>query len=143
MLLLTCMYFCKVTVGILVSRIKFNCILKCTSNAIMMRDDGNTLHSCLINSCCALKVDDINLSLLLFFPCFFCRVFCTWGQQFWYHFPQGLNLAQTFASSSPSVWGVVLVVILSKLLVLSLLLLRGYLIPKSFISWAISWWSEI
>ncbi|KAJ0097165.1 hypothetical protein Patl1_27667 [Pistacia atlantica] len=35
--------------------IKFNCILKFTSNAIMMRDGGNTLHSCLINSCCVLK----------------------------------------------------------------------------------------
>ncbi|CAK7338061.1 unnamed protein product [Dovyalis caffra] len=39
------MYSSKVTVSILISRIKFNCILKCTSNAIMMRDDGNTLHS--------------------------------------------------------------------------------------------------
>ncbi|KAK7382870.1 hypothetical protein VNO80_02002 [Phaseolus coccineus] len=26
-------------------------------NAIMTRDDGNTLHPCLINSCCILKVD--------------------------------------------------------------------------------------
>ena len=37
----------------------FNYILKWTSNAIMMRDDGNTLHSCLINSCCVLKVSSV------------------------------------------------------------------------------------
>ncbi|KAJ6907061.1 hypothetical protein NC651_017670 [Populus alba x Populus x berolinensis] len=45
----------KVTVSIFIPRIKFNCILKCNSNAIMMRDDGNTLHSCLINSFSTLK----------------------------------------------------------------------------------------
>ncbi|KDO57142.1 hypothetical protein CISIN_1g0063802mg, partial [Citrus sinensis] len=28
---------------------------KGVGNAIMMRDDGNTLHSCLINSCCVIK----------------------------------------------------------------------------------------
>lgn len=51
------------------SRIMFNCILKWTSNAIMMRDGGNTLHSCLINSSCALKVDDIILVFcLVLFP---------------------------------------------------------------------------
>ena len=50
----------------------FNCILKWTSNAIMMRDDGNTLHSCLINSCCVLKVDDIiPVFFLVLFPVFF------------------------------------------------------------------------
>lgn len=32
----------------------------------MMRDDGNTLHSCLINSCCVIKVDDINLNSMFF-----------------------------------------------------------------------------
>lgn len=57
-----CMYYCKIVIRISFTRIKFNCILKWTSIAIMMRDDGNTLHSCLINSCCVLKVDDINLS---------------------------------------------------------------------------------
>jgi HKD family nuclease len=57
------LYSSKVTLSILIPRINFNYILKCTSNAIMMRDDGNTLHSCLINSCSALKVDDINLIL--------------------------------------------------------------------------------
>ena len=44
-----------------IPRIMFNCILKWTSIAIMMRDDGNTMHSCLINSCCVRKVDDIIL----------------------------------------------------------------------------------
>ncbi|OIW00454.1 hypothetical protein TanjilG_05804 [Lupinus angustifolius] len=34
---------------------------KGVGNAIMMRDGGNTLHSCLINSCCVPKVDDIIL----------------------------------------------------------------------------------
>ncbi|KAJ6989780.1 hypothetical protein NC653_018320 [Populus alba x Populus x berolinensis] len=48
----------KVTVSIFIPRIKFNCILKCNSNAIMMRDDGNTLHSCLINSFSTLKRPD-------------------------------------------------------------------------------------
>ncbi|KAE9610254.1 putative RNA recognition motif domain-containing protein [Lupinus albus] len=34
---------------------------KGVGNAIMMRDGGNTLHSCLINSCCVPKVDHIIL----------------------------------------------------------------------------------
>ncbi|KAF7834196.1 RNA-binding protein 39-like isoform X1 [Senna tora] len=43
--------------------------------AIMMRDDGNTMHSCLINSCCVLKVDDIILVFfLVVFPVFFLYV---------------------------------------------------------------------
>lgn len=48
------------------------------SNAIMMRDDGNTLHSCLINSCCVLKVDNMNLNFPLssFLPL---RVSCAEG----------------------------------------------------------------
>ncbi len=57
--ILLCMYSCKIIIRISALRIKFNCILKWTSIAIMMRDGGNTLHSCLINSCCVLKVDDI------------------------------------------------------------------------------------
>jgi len=61
-----------VVLGYQLSRIMFNCILKWTSNAIMMRDDGNTLHSCLINSCCVLKVDDIiPVSFLVLLPIFF------------------------------------------------------------------------
>lgn len=62
-------YACTIVVlGHRLSRIMFNCILKWTRIAIMMRDDGNTLHSCLINSCCILKVDDIILVFFWSFP---------------------------------------------------------------------------
>lgn len=62
-------YACTIVVlGYQLSRTMFNCILKWTRNAIMMRDDGNTLHSCLINSCCILKVDDIILVFFWSFP---------------------------------------------------------------------------
>ena len=66
----TCIHYI-VILGYKLSRIMFNCILKWTSNAIMMRDDGNTLHSCLINSCCVLKVVDMILvSCLVLLPKF-------------------------------------------------------------------------
>ena len=71
--IISCSYVCAIVVlGYQHPRIMFNCIFKWTSNAIMMRDGGNTLHSCLINSCCTLKVDDIILVFcLVLFPIFF------------------------------------------------------------------------
>ncbi|KAG7034417.1 RNA-binding protein 39, partial [Cucurbita argyrosperma subsp. argyrosperma] len=40
---------------------------KGVGNAIMMRDGGNTMQSCLINSCCLFKVDNINLRYVEFY----------------------------------------------------------------------------
>ena len=71
--IISCSYVCAIVVlGYQHPRIMFNCIFKWTSNAIMMRDGGNTLHSCLIDSCCTFKVDDIILVFcLVLFPIFF------------------------------------------------------------------------